>query len=129
MKIFVNYYYDGNAKKFNIAKFGNIVLATEKFAILDTEIEIREPLVVPTNGFDIVVDKENFEKKNKLFFFFINEDGTVKEVEGEGETYHYSKWLPKDTDVSKLRYHPALKDVVMVDDEQKEKKRDKTKEN
>lgn len=121
MKILKNYFYDANTDKYQLIN-SPYVLATEPFAIVDSEMVIREPLVVNVNGTNIVFDRESYERKNKKFYFDVNEDLSLKEVK-EGE-YQISIWLPKDTDVSKLRFFNG--NVVMVE---KESKIDKSKEN
>lgn len=127
MKIFVNYVYDATTNKFQIVNFGGVVLATEKVAIRDTEIKIKEPLVVEVeNSFPIVVDRESYEKNHRVFNLKENDDGTFDEVdENEAEI---RCWFTKDTDVKKLKRINGR--IAMVDFEKRnQEKRDKTKEN
>lgn len=121
MKIFVNYFYDANADRFHILKSQNYVLATEDVAILDTNMVVKEPLVVPTDGpFPIIVDREPYEKNNRLFCLKINDDGTLTEVK-EGK-FNVKTWFSKDTDVSKLRFVNGQ--IIMIDDEKKEESKE-----
>lgn len=127
MKYFVNYSYDAITNKFQLFNVGGKVIATEKFAIIDSEMRIKEPLIVPTdNVFDIVVDKETYEKDHRVFNLKMHDDGTFEETtEQEADV---RRWFTKDTDVSKLRLINGK--ILMVEtNERVEKKRDKTKEN
>lgn len=124
MKILKNYFYDANSDRYQILNTP-YVLATEPFAIVDTNIKVEEPLIIPTIYGDTLVDRVSYEKVNKKFFFNVKDDLSVEEVK-EG-TYQLMKWLPKDTDVSKLKFING--DIVLVENTQPKEKRDKSKEN
>ena len=123
MKVYKNYFYDANSDSFQILNTP-YVLATEPVAIIDTEVKVKIPLVIPTNIGNIVVDRETYEKTHKRFYFNIKEDMSVEEIK-EGN-FQIMKWLPKDTDISKLRFING--DICLVEKEPKEK-RDRSKEN
>ena len=113
MRILVNYMYDARTDKYEIIR-SSVVLADQRWAILETETVVNEPLVVPIDlprgGVEIrVVDRATWEARNKLFGFKVKE-GTPDESP-EKELVETSprdpnaaivRWLPKDTDVSKL---------------------------
>ena len=124
MKILKNYFYDANSDRYQILNTP-YVLATEPFVIVDTNIKVEEPLIIPTIYGDTLVDRVSYEKVNKKFFFNVKDDLSVEEVK-EG-TYQLMKWLPKDTDVSKLKFING--DIVLVENTQPKEKRDKSKEN
>lgn len=116
-KILVNYIHNTNTHKDEILE-GKHVFADQKVAVLDTEMVIREPLVVPMKDnrtgamVNTVVDREAYSVNNKLFIINADKDGVVYESEVGAEV-----WLPKDTDVSKLRFKDSR--LVMIKEEPK----------
>lgn len=98
-KILVNYKYNKKTDTFTIINNG-IVYADEPIAEMDMYAEYDEILVVPINKRKTVVDKEEYMKNNKIFKLILLSDGTVHEDNQNGQ----SVWLPKDTDISKLRF-------------------------
>jgi len=116
-KILVNYMYNASTDRYSIMQTDGLVLATEKVSILDTEENVREPLVVLINGNPCIFDRESYESVNKKFSFIVKEDGHLEEVK-EGK-YNFQQWLPKDTDVSKLILLNGQ--LLMVEEEEKKK--------
>lgn len=116
-KILVNYIHNANTHKDEILE-GKHVFADQKVAVLDTEMVIREPLVVPMKDnrtgamVSTVVDRGAYSVNNKLFIINADKDGVVYESEVGAEV-----WLPKDTDVSKLRFKDGR--LVMIEEEPK----------
>ena len=118
-RVLVNYIYNKAKDEFKILS-QDCVFADQGIAVLDTEDEIKTPLVVPIRGAMTVVDKNKYEQYNKKFYLVANEKGEVKEEPNGTPIY-----LPKDTDISKLRFQNNQ--LVMVqDEEQKETKKEKT---
>lgn len=105
-------------------KLGNpdLVFFDQQVAVLETEDDIKRPLVVPIRGMLTVVDRDRFEQVHKKFYLVADEQGNVQEAPNGAPT-----WLPKDTDVSKLRY--INNQLVKVEDENPpEQKQEKEKE-
>lgn len=106
-------------------KLGNpdLVFADQQVAVLETEDDIKRPLVVPIRGMLTVVDRDRFEQVHRRFYLVADKDGNVQEAPNGAPT-----WLPKDTDVSKLRY--INNQLVMVQDDltQQEQKPEQEKE-
>lgn len=97
-RILVNYTYNKSKDEYKILS-GDVVFADMKVAVLETENEINIPLVVPINNQMTVVDRASYELVHKQFHLISDEKGIVSEhPNGMGI------WLPKDTDVSKLRF-------------------------
>jgi hypothetical protein len=69
-----------------------------KVAVLETEAPIRIPLVVPIKGILTVVDRQSYEQYNKKYYLSSDKDGNVFEDPNGNEI-----WLPKNTDISKLK--------------------------
>lgn len=95
--VLVNYIEDKSTNTFTLLP-RTCVLATEKVAILNTEIVIKTPLIVPIKGRMTVVDKDAYEAIHKQFCLKVNKDGTLTE-----DPTGMKVWLPKDTNVSDLR--------------------------
>lgn len=110
-RILVNYIYNKMTDQYEIQK-GGYVFADQRVAVLETEEPINRPLVVPIRNQLTVVDRDRYEAVNKRFYLVADDKGNVKEDVGGAEV-----WLPKDTDISKLRY--INNQLVMVDDEPK----------
>ncbi len=127
-KILVNYIHNKAKGEYEILSDSKYVFADMPVAILETEDDIKTPLVVPIRGAMTVVDKERYELTNKKFKLVSDENGNVHENENGAEI-----WLPKNTDISKLRY--INNQLVMVEDEPKKevteepKEKKKTKKN
>lgn len=119
-RILVNYIYNKQKDEFKVLE-PDCVYADQKVAVMETEDEINIPLVVPIRNILTVVDREKFEAINKKFRLVADEKGNVLERPDGVET-----WLPKDTDISKLRY--INNQLVMVEEqpEQEDKKPKKT---
>lgn len=109
-RILVNYIYNKAKDEYKILE-NDCVYADQKVAVLETEEIIKTPLVVPIRNQLTVVDKEQYEKFNKKFHLVADKDGNVMEDPNGAEI-----WLPKDTDVSKLRFINGQ--LVMLQDEQ-----------
>lgn len=109
-RILVNYTYNKTKDEFKIIE-SDTVYADMKVAVLETEDDIRIPLVVPVQNMMTVVDKERYEQVNKKFYLVADEKGIVSENPQGAEI-----WLPKDTDISKLRFINGR--LVMVQDEE-----------
>lgn len=109
-KILVNYIYDKRNDKYEILD-NKYVFADLKIAVMDTELNIETPLVVPIQGASVIVDRKAYEKVNKLYYLKAKKDGKLCE-DGSG----FPIWLPKETDISKLRLQNGQ--VVMVEDEE-----------
>ena len=124
MRKLVNYTYDRRKDKYTLLE-ANFVLADEPNAVLDTNLDIDEPLIVPSvNRFGTVVptvvDRKTYEERHKKFRFNqVDESGKLEEsVNGSIEVY-----LPRDTDVSKLRHINGQ--VVLIEEEENEDKNEK----
>lgn len=116
-KILVNYIYDKANDRYEINK-GGYVFADMKVAVLETEEEIGRPLVVPINNILTVVDRDKYEIIHKRFRLVADENGIVTENPNGTEV-----WLPKDTDVSKLRFINGQ--LVMIQEEPKKEQEQK----
>lgn len=112
-RVLVNYIYHSDKDEFEVLK-GSYVFADIKVAILDTDDLIRKPLVVNIKGNPTIVDREAYELNNKKFKLEANEKGKVFESDKGVEV-----WLPKDTDIKKLRFINGQ--LVMVDKEDTKK--------
>lgn len=120
-RILVNYIYNKAKDEFKVLD-SDCVYADQKVAVLETEAIINKPLVVPIQNVLTVVDREEYEKVNKKFHLVADKEGKVSEHPNGAEV-----WLPKDTDVSKLRLVKGQ--LVLVEDEPKQepKKEEKPK--
>lgn len=96
-KILVNYIYNRSKNTYELLNKKH-VLADVDFAILETEQNIKTPLVVAIEGKPTVVDKDEYSKNNKEFKLKVVDENVVVEA-----TDGVAVWLPKDTDVSRLR--------------------------
>lgn len=110
-KILVNYIHNKRDDSFIVLDNKGYVLADMDVAVLDTEDTINEPLVVTIQNRPRIVDRKLYEKYNKKFKLIINKDGTVK----EDEVGTLVIWLPKDTDLKKLRF--INNQIVLVEEE------------
>ena len=121
-KILVNFIYNKAKDEYKVLE-PDCVYADQKVAVLETEEIINKPLVVPMNNIMVVVDKEKYEAIHKKFHLIADEKGNVSEHPNGVEV-----WLPKDTDVSKLKVINGQ--LVKVEGEPKQeepKKEEKTK--
>lgn len=76
-----------------------LVYADMPIAIMEMDAEYINPIVVMLDNIPTVVEKEEYEKTNKLFKLKIKEDSTLEEDVNGFEIY-----LPKDTQVKDLRF-------------------------
>lgn len=111
-KILVNYIYNKKTDKYSLLD-NDVVFADMPIAVMEMGVEYDEVLIVPVNNQATVVEKEEYLQKNRQFKLVVNEDGSI--VENENGTPIY---LPKDTDVSKLRF---INGQLVLIDENKEK--------
>ena len=86
-----------------------------KVAVLETEASIDIPLVVPIQGVMTVVDRLDYESVHKKFHLVADKEGKISEDPRGTEV-----WLPKDTDISKLRFVNGQ--LIMIQEEPKEEK-------
>lgn len=98
-KILVNYIYNKKSDTFKL-RDSNIVFADMPIAEMELDAEYDDILVVPINNRMTVVDKEEYLKTNKQFKLSVLPDGTVHEDNQNGTPV----WLPKDTDINRLRF-------------------------
>jgi hypothetical protein len=109
-KILVNYIYNKKTNKYALMDTG-YVFADMPIAVMEIEAEYGEIMVVPLDGKNTVVDKQAFLSVHKQFRLVAKEDGSVEEHE-QGTPI----WLPKDTDVTRLRYLNGK--IVMIEFEE-----------
>ena len=121
-RILVNYIYNKAKDEYKILD-PDCVYADQQVSVLETEDEIKRPLIVPIRGMLTVVDRDRFEQVHKKFYLVADEKGNVMENPNGTE-----RWLPKDTDVSKLKVVNGQ--LVMVQDDltQQEQKPEQEKE-
>ena len=120
-RILVNYIYNKLNDEYEISK-GNYVFADQRVAVMETEEPIKRPLVVPINNQLTVVDRDRYEQVNKRFYLVADKDGNVSEDVGGAEV-----WLPKNTDISKLKVRDGQ--LVLVQEEPKTEEKPKKKTN
>lgn len=109
-RILVNYTYNKAKDEYKILDYSCGVFENMKIAVLDTEDDIKIPIVVPINNTMTVVDKERYEIVHKRFYLVSDEHGKISE-----HPNGHPVWLPKDTDVSKLRVINGQ--IVMIEEE------------
>lgn len=97
-KILVNYNFNKSKDKYTILD-NDCVFADLPVAVMESEQYIHEPLVVPINNVNTVVDKAVYMSKNKKFKLALDEKGNVIESAQGAEI-----WLPKDTNVEQLAF-------------------------
>lgn len=120
-KILVNYIYNKSKDTYEILDQGRVYEALD-IAVMETEDNIVEPLVVPIRDKMTVVDRARYEEINKKFkLTVVDEEGRVAEAENGTDV-----WLPKDTDISKLRYINGR--LLMVEEEPKKEETEPKKE-
>lgn len=110
-RILVNWIYNKSKDEYKILE-PDCVYADQKVAVLETEEKIDRPLVVPIRNNMTVVDRDRYEAIHKKFYLLADEKGNVFEDASGKEV-----WLPKDTDISKLRIINGQ--LVMIPDEEK----------
>lgn len=108
-KILVNYKYNKKTDTYTILP-NEYVFADMPIAEMDMGAEYDDILVVPINSRMTVVDKNEYMSVNKQFSLAVNPDGTIREDQN-GQLV----WLPKNTDISKLRFFNGQ--LAMVSDE------------
>lgn len=118
-RILVNYIYSKEKDEFKILQ-QDCVFFDQKVAVLETEEDIKRPLVVPIRGTFTVVDWDRYAVDHKRFYLLADDKGNITEGPNGTEV-----WLPKDTDVSKLRLVNGQ--LVMVEEEPKEEKKEQAK--
>lgn len=119
-RILVNYIYNKAKDEYKILD-PDCVYADQQVAVLETEEEIKRPLIVPINGTPTIVDRDRYEAVNKKFYLVADDKGIVSENPNGTEI-----WLPRDTDVSKLRFLNGQ--LVMVADEPEKEQKETPKE-
>lgn len=119
-KVLVNYIYNKSKDEYEILMGSKYVYADMNVAVMETEDEIRVPLVVPIRGAMTVVDRAAYELINKKFKLVADENGNVLEDENGTEI-----WLPKDTDLSKLRSINGRLVMVTEEEPKKEEKKER----
>ena len=107
-KILVNYVYNKNNDIYSLVN-SDFVFVDLPIAVMDINASYRSILVVPINGQNTVVDKDEYLSKNKLFKLVADKDGNIREDQNGVPTY-----LPKDTDLTKLMYINGQ--LVLVED-------------
>lgn len=111
-KILVNYKYNKKTDTYTLIE-DDVVFADMPVAIMEMGTDYDDILVVPINGQNTVVDKDEYLAIHKNFKLSVNEDGTVRE-----DVTGTPVWLPKDTDITKLRFINGQ--LVLVSEEDKE---------
>lgn len=118
-KILVNYRIKSD-NTLDLKNYG-VVFADMPIAIAEYDFEYREPVLANAGlEYPVVIEKEELMKQLKAkskpelkkFKFKVNDDGTVKETTGKADVVIE---LPKDTDVSKLRY--TNNQIVLLEEE------------
>lgn len=107
-KILVNYAYNKKNDTYSLVN-SDFVFVDLPIAVMDINANYKSILVVPINGQNTVVDKDEYLSKNKLFKLAVDETGKVIENQNGVPTY-----LPKDTDLEKLMYINGQ--LVLVED-------------
>lgn len=108
-KILVNFKRnkDGSYKLYDTEK----VFADMPIAQMEMDTDYTNPIVVNIKDIATVVEKEEYEKTNKLFKLKLDENGNLIEDEENGiEIY-----LPKETDINSLKYING--EIVKVENE------------
>lgn len=97
-KILVNFKY--NKKKDEYSLFDtDVVYADMPIALMELGAEYEEVLIVPINGQATVVEKGEFLARNKQFHLVADGEMIVEDKERGTPV-----WLPKDTNLTELRY-------------------------
>jgi hypothetical protein len=96
-KILVNYTYNKKKDTYSLIDNG-VVFVDMPIAVMELGAQYDEILIVPINQQNTVVDKEEYLNANKRFKLAVDEEGNVKEDDNGAFV-----WLPKNTDVSKLK--------------------------
>lgn len=97
-KILVNFKY--NKKKDEYSLFDtDVVYADMPIALMELGAEYEEVLIVPIGGQATVVEKSEFLARNKQFFLVADGEMILEDKERGTPV-----WLPKDTDLTELRY-------------------------
>lgn len=113
-KILVNYKYNKKNDKYSLLE-NEVVFADMPIAEMDMGTEFDEVLVVPINGRNTVVEKEEYLKVNKLFKLVSDKDGNVTE-----DANGVPVWLPKDTNIEQLKFINGQLVLVEPTEETKE---------
>lgn len=116
-KILINY----KIKRDNTLEIKNYgaIFSDMPIAIADYDYDYEDPVLANAGlNYPIVMEKAELLKQLKgkqelkKFKFKVNEDTTVKETTGKADV---TVELPKDTDISKLRY--MNEQIVLLDEE------------
>lgn len=113
-KIYVNYSYNKKTDTYKVFK-EEFVYADEPTAVMDKNAEYDEVLVVPIKGVPTVVDKTEYLEYHKAFYLRVEGENIVEDAEKGSKIY-----LPKDTDISKLKF--INNQIVMVSEPNEEEK-------
>lgn len=105
-KILVNYKRNKDGS-FKLYLDQEHVFADMPICAMDLDRDFEEPIVVQNNGLDVVVEKAEYEKVHKLFKLKVVDGDKIVEAEDGVPVY-----LPKETDVSTLRFYNGQ--IVMV---------------
>lgn len=97
-KILVNFKYNKKKDEYSLLN-SDVVYADMPIALMELGAEFEEVLIVPISGQATVVEKSEFLAKNKQFFL-VADGEMILENKEQGKAV----WLPKDTDISQLRY-------------------------
>lgn len=109
-KILVNYKYNKKSDTYTLFS-RECVFADMPIAEMEMHADYDDILVVPINNRMTVVDKAEYMAVNKQFALAVNPDGTIREDQN-GQLV----WLPKNTDISKLRFVNGQ--LVLVSEEE-----------
>lgn len=96
-KIIVNYKYDKKKDEYKVLNY-DVIFADMPIAVMEMGSEYEEILVVPIRNVATIVDKKDYLSKNKLFRLKVKEQNVFEDANG------IPIYLPKDTDVTKLKY-------------------------
>lgn len=110
-KILVNYKHNKKTDTYSLYD-NDVVFADLPIAVMDMSAEYDDILVVPINKVMTVVDKEEYLKVHKQFKLVADENGIIREDQNGVSIY-----LPKDTDITKLRFLNGQLVLVSEDEE------------
>lgn len=117
-KILVNYKRNKDGS-FKLYLNQEHVFADMPICVMDLDCDYDEPIVIRDNNADVVVEKAEYEKVHKLFKLKVVDNDKLIEAEDGTPIY-----LPKDTDISMLRYYNNQIVLVKPSEEQKENEED-----
>lgn len=114
-KILVNYKYNKKLDLYKVIK-NDVVFADMPVAVMDMGAEYDDILIVPINNVSTVVDKHEYLSVNKKVYLKVDGEKVFEAPDG---TPFY---LPKQTDISKLRF---INNQLVLVDEQENKEEQK----